>query len=81
MSLPHCENCFDVRYTAKIMYYDKDTANTPYKAGLSTSEAGICLLMHSTNYMLAFCISLGNQELFNYCKNDKIEKWFSYKFS
>lgn len=66
----YSSDLLDGNTTGAFIWYNGATANTPYKAGLTSATEGVCLKMEDlTGYLSIYTFVKGGSEIFVYVKN------------
>lgn len=66
----YSSDLLDGNTTGAFIWYNGATANTPYKAGLTSATEGVCLKMEDlTGYLSIYAFVKGGSEIFVYVKN------------
>lgn len=66
----YSSDLLDGNTTGAFIWYNSTTANTPYKAGLTSATEGVCLKMGDlTGYLSIYAFVKGGSEIFVYVKN------------
>ena len=73
----YSSDLLDGNTTGAFIWYNGATANTPYKAGLTSATEGVCLKMEDlTGYLSIYAFVKGGSEIFVYAKNPTtVGKW------
>lgn len=73
----YSSDLLDGNTTGAFIWYNGATANTPYKAGLTSATEGVCLKMEDlTGYLSIYAFVKGDSEIFVYAKNPTtVGKW------
>lgn len=54
----------------KLVYYNSQTANTPYKAGMTQATEGVAITMGDWgSFLTVLAIPKGGQKLYIYCRS------------
>lgn len=65
----YTSDLFAENTSGKFVWYNGATANTPYKAGLTSATEGVCLKMgDSAGYLSIFAFAKGDASIFTYVK-------------
>ena len=61
----------------RLLYYDANTANTPYKAGITQASEGVAITVGNwSNFITSLAIPKGDTTLYLYSKsNGMVTNW------
>ena len=73
----YSDDIFNSQPGGRLLYYDGNTKNTPYKAGLTGASEGIAITVGDWGtYLTSFVIPKGGNYIYMYSKyNNTINNW------
>lgn len=74
---PYSSDILEAHGGGRLLYYDANSANTPYKAGITQASEGVAITVGDwSNFITSLAIPKGDTTLYLYSKsNEMVTDW------